>query len=173
MSTPSLELRRLTEQDDVQSFHCGSNAWEVDVSDFLKEDALDQQRMGLNVTWLCRENGVLVGYTSLVSSTLALKERPDWMLRLGLGQIPREYVPCVLVAQFGICSSSQRRGIGRYMVSVVRGAALKSIFGVKLLTINVHRENGVGRKFWESQEFINFPPAGNSKRLFMVYDLYG
>lgn len=166
-------LKRLTEQDDVQSFDCGSSEWETNVSDFLKEDALNDQKLGLNVTWLCLENDKLVGYTSLVASTLTLKESPDWMVRFGLSQIKRRDVPCVLVAQFGVSSSVQRQGIGSFMLSSIRGAAIEAVFGVKLLTLHVDRKNIVGRIFWESQKFINFPPSGGKKQLFMVYDLLG
>lgn len=157
----------------MQSFGCGSNAWDIDVSDFLKEDALTQQKMGLNTTWLCRVNEELVGYTSLVASALTLTNSPDWMVRLGLGQIHRRNVPCILVAQFGVTSSAQRQGIGSFMLSWVRGAAFESSFGIKLLTLHVDRRNDAGRSFWESQKFVNFPPAGSNKQLFMVFDLYG
>ncbi len=170
---PTSFLKRLTAEDDVQSFDCGSDEWGINVSDFLKEDALNEQKMGLNVTWLCREGGKLVGYTSLVSSALTLKEYPDWMVRLGLSQIRRKDVPCVLVARFGVCITAQRRGIGSFMLSSVRGAAIKSKFGVKLLTLHVDRKNVAGRSFWESHAFINFPPAGSDKQLFLVHDLYG
>jgi len=173
VNTPPRFLKRLTEGDDVQSFDCGSNKWDVDVADFLKEDALNQQKMGLNATWLCWENGELVGYTSLVASTLVLKGLPDWMNWLGLGQIRRTDVPCILVAQFGVTSSARRQGIGSFMLSWVRGAAFESIFGVKLLTLHVDTRNDVGRSFWNSQSFINFPPAGGKNHLFMVFDLYG
>ncbi len=173
MNIPPRFLKRLTEEDDVQSFDCGLNEWDIDVSDFLKEDALTQQKMGLNATWLCRVNGELVGYTSLVASTLTLKKSPDWMTRLGLSQIRRKNVPCILVAQFAVTSSAQRQGIGKFILSWVRGAAFQSSFGVKLLTLHVDRRNDAGRSFWESQAFINFPPAGTNNHLFMVFDLYG
>ena len=173
MNIPHRFLKRLTEDDDLQSFDCGFNEWDINVSDFLKEDALDQQKLGLNVTWLCQENGKLVGYTSLVASTLTLEESPDWMVRFGLSQIQRTNVPCILVAQFGVTSSAQRQGIGSFMLSSIRGAAIESNFGVKLLTLHVDRRNIAGRGFWDSQEFINFPPAGTNRHLFMVYDLYG
>lgn len=157
----------------MQSFDCGLNEWDKDISDFLKEDALDQQKMGLNATWLCRVNGELVGYTSLVASTLTLNKSPDWMTRLGLGQIHRKNVPCILIAQFAVTRSAQRQGIGNFMLSWVRGAAFQSSFGVKLLTLHVNRRNNAGRSFWESQGFINFPHAGSNNQLFMVFDLYG
>jgi GNAT superfamily N-acetyltransferase len=165
-------LKRLSEDDDIHLFTCGNNEWDKDVADFLKEDAYTQQQMGLNVTLLCQKDNEIVGYMSLVSSALQLDESPGWIGKLGLIKIQRRVVPCILIAQFGVDSRYQRQGIGKFMLSWVRGAALQSYFGVKLLTIHVDRRNTVGRIFWESQGFVNFPPSGGNTHLFMVYDLY-
>jgi len=175
--TSEYSLKRLSEEDDIASFHCGDEAWQVEVSDFLIEDALAQQGMGLNVTWLFYKDEELVGYTSLVSSDLKLEKdkgsTPKWKSILGLSEIKRENVPCGLVAQFGVTTKYQKQGRGNYMLSWIRGAAFQLHFGIKLLTLHVDRRNKLGRHFWESQGFINFPLGGSGKQLFMVFNLYG
>lgn len=170
---PQLTMTKLSATDDLSDFSCGSLEWEKDVSDFLKEDALSQQEMGLNVTWLCHSDARLVGFTSLVASNVQLKKEPAWKERFGLGQIGRTDVPCILVAQFGVDVGSQGQGIGKFMLSWVRGAAIVSSVGVKLLTLHVDNKNKPAREFWQFQGFVNFPPAGSDKQSFMVYDLYG
>ncbi len=68
-NTSHLTMTKLSDADDLSDFSCGSLEWEKDVSDFLIEDALSQQEMGLNVTWLCHLGELLVGFTSLVASS--------------------------------------------------------------------------------------------------------
>lgn len=172
MSDSPLDYKQLTEHDAVHSFDCGSNEWDIEVSDFLKEDALSDQTRGLNTTWLFQKDGALVGYTSLVASTLKLKDFPDWVIKLGLFKTDRTDVPCVLIAQFGVCSSAQNEGNGTFILSWVRGSVLKSGFGVKLLTLHVDVRNDKGRRFWTKQKFINYPPGGGTKKQFLVFDLY-
>ncbi len=173
MATPTYSLRRLCENDNVHSFCCGTNEWDINVADFLIEDACTQQEQGLNVTWLCLKNNELVGYTSLVSSILKIEENSRWKAILNIGQIKRDYVPCGLIAQFGVASDFQRQGAGRFMMSFIRGAALDSEFGIKLLTLHVHSNNILGQKFWESMGFQIFKPASGSKYKFLVHDLHG
>lgn len=172
-----ITYKKLSKDDDVHSFDCGSNEWEIEVSDFLIEDALNQQAMGLNVTWLFYRDDELVAYTSLISSDLTLEDTsestPTWKSLLGLSEIEREDVPCILVGQCGVSKKFHRQRIGRYVISWICGSAFKSYYGVKLLTLHVDRKNKKGREFWKSQGFVNFPPSGGGKQLFMVFDLYG
>jgi hypothetical protein len=44
----------MTELDDVSDFTCGGEEWQTGIADFLKEDALKDQKRGLNVTLLYR-----------------------------------------------------------------------------------------------------------------------
>jgi GNAT superfamily N-acetyltransferase len=172
MASQSYSLRQLNGKDDVGSFTCGINEWDTDVADFLKEDAYTQQKMGLNVTWLCLKDSELVGYTSLVASTLRIDKTSPWKTILNIGQIKREYVPCGLIAQFGVARDFQGQGVGSFMLSFIRGAALESEFGIKLLTLHVHDGNIAGRNFWESTGFQVFEPASGNKYKFMVHDLF-
>ena len=73
--TPKYSFKRLSEEeDDIPSFHCGDEPWQLEVSNFLKEDALDEQLKGCNITWLCYSKTIdeLQGYVSLIASTIRL-----------------------------------------------------------------------------------------------------
>ena len=172
MSTSSYSIKKLDNSDDVGLFSCGNNEWDKDISEFLIEDALNQQIKGLNVTWLCQKGTEIVGYTSLVSSTLKIEKSSRWKAILNIGEIKRDYVPCGLIAQFGVASDFQRQGVGKFMLSFIRGAAIESEFGIKLLTLHVHKDNTAGRDFWESMGFQIFKPASGGKYRFMVHDLF-
>jgi len=166
-------IKKLDIKDNLRSFSCGNNEWDKDIDDFLIDDALKQQNKGLNITWLCVRGTQIVGYTSLVSSTLTLEESSIWNKTFNIGETKRNDVPCGLIAQFGVSSSFQRQGIGRLMLSFIRGAAISSGFGIKLLTLHVHHGNEAGREFWKSMGFAIFPPKSGDKYRFMVHDLFG
>lgn len=159
----------MTENDDVSGFHCGDEDWQTDIVDFLKEDALIQQNQGLNVTWLCRFNDEIVGYTSLVASRIELKQLFDWTVFLGLGEVKLKYVPCMLIGRFGVRDVVKRKGVGKYMLSFVRGAALSASLGLRLLTVDVDKHNDEGLRFWTSQGFIVIREGSGSR--FLVYNL--
>ncbi len=172
MSVPNLEPRRLSDKDDVKSFNCGSNKWDTNVSDFLKEDALVHQNMGMNVTILFYSNSQLVAFVSLVASDIVIDKRSSWRKWFGLEQIPYKNTPCILIARLAVEHSMKKKGIGSYMVSWVRGVALDIDVGVKLLTLHVENDNKVGHSFWGSQGFIVFEDVHIPNHTYMLHDLY-
>jgi GNAT superfamily N-acetyltransferase len=107
-----------------------------------------------------------------VTSTLKIEETSVWKAILNIGEIKRDNIPCGLIAQFGVASNFQRQGVGKFMLSFIRGAAIDSDFGIKLLTLHVHKDNTAGRDFWKSIGFQIFKPASGDKFKFMVHDLF-
>ncbi|WP_292799933.1 hypothetical protein [Methanobrevibacter sp.] len=63
----------LTEEYDVSQFKCESD----DLTDFLKNDALTQQKNKLNLTKLVICDDIIVGYVSLLTDTIPLKDIRD------------------------------------------------------------------------------------------------
>ena len=59
----------LNEKHDLSNFECDSN----DLTNFLKNDALKQQDMNLNLTQLVICDNEIVGFFSLLTDTLKLK----------------------------------------------------------------------------------------------------
>lgn len=162
-------MKKLDEHTNVRYFSCGDNEWDRDIADFLIEDALIQQNDGLNGTYLCLNQDQIVGYTSLVASDLRIEE--SVRKNIFNVEIRRDHFPCCLIAQFGVAREFKRKGVGSYMVSFIRGAAITSEMGVKLLTLHVHKDNIDGRGFWTSMGFQLFKPAsgGEYRFFFMIY----
>jgi len=165
-------FKPLTKEDNVQLFRCGSNGWDMDVSDFLKEDALNQQTKGMNATTLVYSDSQLVAFVSLVASQVKLDIGSLWRERFGLESIRYPNVPCILVAQFAVEQSMQRQGIGNFMLSWVRGVAQDIDVGARFLTLHVENNNKTGLSFWESQGFEVFEPVHIKNYTYMLHDLY-
>ena len=169
VNTPTYFLKRLTAEDDVQSFDCGSDEWEIEVSNFLKEDALDQQGQRLNVTWLYYLDDQLAGFMSLTASDI--KVRIGLMEQFGLRESKYPDMPCLLIGRLGVSQSVKRHGIGQRMVNWVYGTALNNNFGIKFLTIHVDKRNKGGRAFWESQKFEEYSRDSRGPKTCMLYHL--
>lgn len=68
----------LNEKHNLSDFDCGDD----DLNDFLKNDALAQQNENLNVTKLVMCEGKIIGYASLLTDILLLKNIKNEELRL-------------------------------------------------------------------------------------------
>ena len=71
------KFETLTEKHDLSGFECDSD----DLNDFLKNDALQQQENKLNLTKLIICDGEIVGYVSLLTDTIPLKDIRDDILK--------------------------------------------------------------------------------------------
>jgi GNAT superfamily N-acetyltransferase len=164
-------FKRLSKDDDVSSFDCGNEVWQIEISNFLKENAYQEQEMGLNVTTLIYSESKLVAFFSLLASQIQLKDHA-WRKRCGLDTVEYSSIPCILIGRFAIDKSMQRQGIGRQLTSWIRGSVLDLDVGVKFLTVHVDNNNDSGRAFWESEDFIVYDGIKSRGRLTMLYDLY-
>ena len=63
----------LTPNHNLSNFKCASE----DLNNFLKDDALTQQKSKLNLTKLVMCDDVIVGYVSLLTDTIPLKDIRD------------------------------------------------------------------------------------------------
>lgn len=73
-------FENLTEDHDLSEFDCGDD----DLNDFLKNDALKQQKSRLNVKKLILYDRKIIGYVSLLTDTLVLKNIQDEKIQLNI-----------------------------------------------------------------------------------------
>ena len=168
----SYEIKRIADKDEVSGFDCGEEPWHKEVSDFLTEDALDQQTLGLNTTLLFYMDESLIGFASLLASSIKLEDEPTLSAKSGLMGIGYQEFPCVKIGQFGVDRAYQGQGIGGFMLSWVRGAVIEGAVGVRFLSLHVHRKNKQGRDFWHRSGFQRVKNLSGSKYVFMLHDLY-
>jgi len=171
----ALSYKQLALEDDVSAFDCGSDEWQLEVANFLKEDALAQQDLGLNRTFLFfDEDSRLIGYTSLAASSLRLEADPSRLQELpGISEAVdggRRAFPAVLIGQFAVAAGEQKKGYGQIIAEWVRAHALNLQVGARSLTLHVDTRNRQARNFWSSAGFVNSQDSG-SAMMFLWCDL--
>jgi hypothetical protein len=106
-------FENLTENHDVTHFDCGDD----DLNDFLKNDALKQQNANLNVTKLVIYKGDIIGYFSLLTDTLILKNIRDTDLKRDIKDMleiksKNRKLPAIKIGRFAIDEKYSGYGIG-------------------------------------------------------------
>lgn len=95
----TLDLRELfvsalTRASNVGEFSCGSEEWEQDCTDFLLNDALNQQERGLSKTYLfVDKSGYVLSYAAVLASSL--QRAPDGFL--AGEKMPYPIAPAMLI----------------------------------------------------------------------------
>lgn len=108
----------LSENHDLSDFNCGDD----DLNDFLKNDALIQQKEKLNITKLIICDGKIIGFLSLLTDTLLLKNINEKELKvkikgkLGLKSINRN-IPAVKIGRFALDNRYQSKGLGSHILT--------------------------------------------------------
>jgi len=129
MSSLSLEL--LNETHNIAAFDCGNH----DLNDFLKEDALPNQKDRLSVTRLIFRDNNLAGFFTITPDTLH-KGRVD--LSDKIVDYPYEKYPAIKLARLAVDKRYQQQGIGKeLLLSFFRIANLLSLkSGGRYLTVD-------------------------------------
>jgi len=111
---PDSELRTipLNETHNLSSFSCLSQ----ELNDFLKNDALIDQKNMISRTRLCFLNDELVGFFTLIADTIEAKAVID-----GLEHYEYRKYPGVKIARLAIDSRFERKGIGTYLLAAALG----------------------------------------------------
>ena len=104
---------KLNESHYLNDFDCGDE----DLNDFLKNDALKQQNEKLNVTKLIIFDKKIIGYVSLLTDTLLLKNIRDEDLKMDIrGMLnvnsKNKQLPAVKIGRFAIDKKYSRLGLG-------------------------------------------------------------
>ena len=115
---PMVELYFDTLSDNraehVSGFDCGDMPWEIDLNDFIQDDALRDQRQNLSRTYLffADEDGQkCVGFATLLATAV---ERKEWHLlpKLRKDEIEYKSIPALLIGRLAVRKSVQGQRIG-------------------------------------------------------------
>ena len=119
----------LNEKHDLTNFECDSN----DLTNFLKNDALKQQDMNLNLTQLVICDNEIVGFFSLLTDTLKLKTLENNNLKkeikLELDISENNEIPAIKIGRLAIDKKYSKKGLGSHILRNI----LPSIFEFSFL----------------------------------------
>lgn len=132
----------LNSRHDLSDFHCKS----PDLDDFIKNDALREQKCMLSRTYLFFYESSIIGFVSLSADSVSvpyLKGDDIVMKRDGSKPI-YPILPCALIGRLAVVERCARRGIGAYIlnwaVGLVTDVVCKSV-GCRYITVDPKPES--------------------------------
>ena len=126
----------LNGKHDLSDFKCESD----DLTDFLKDDALTQQKSKLSLTKLVMCDDTVVGYVSLLTDTILLKDirdadtKHDIKNQLDITSKKRK-LPAIKIGRLALDDKYAHKGLGSEILMSI-------LFNVKNIA-----ENNVGLRF--------------------------
>ncbi len=162
-------VRRLDRDAVVSGIDFGDEPWGQSVTEFLIDDALEQQQLLASKTTLFYYDQELVGFATLVASSLELQHAKAVAGQPGIAEIGRDVFPSVLIARFGVHKNHQRSGYSRRIFDWVLADVVQSNIGARFLILHVEKENRGGQAFWSA---CGFRKGSGGKRILMWLDLY-
>ena len=126
----------LNGKHDLSDFKCESD----DLTDFLKDDALTQQKSKLSLTKLIMCDDTVVGYVSLLTDTILLKDirdadtKHDIKDQLNITSKKRK-LPAIKIGRLALDDKYAHKGLGSEILMSI-------LFNVKNIA-----ENNVGLRF--------------------------
>ena len=146
----------LTGEHDLSNFNCASD----DLNDFLKSDALTQQKSKLNLTKLVMCDDTIVGYVSLLTDTIPLRDiRDEDTKQVIKDQLDitskKRKLPSIKIGRFAIDEKYAHKGLGsEILMSVlfnVKNIAEDNV-GLRFVTVEGYAR---AYNFYTNHNFIN------------------
>ncbi len=131
----------LNEKHDLSNFECDSN----DLTNFLKNDALKQQDMNLNLTQLVICDNEIVVFFSLLTDTLKLKTLENNNLKkeikLELDISENNEIPAIKIGRLAIDKKYSKKGLGSHILRNILLSILnlsKTKVGLRFVTVDAY-----------------------------------
>ncbi len=115
------EFETLTQEHDFSNFECASK----DLNDFIKNDALKQQKDKINITKVICCDGEIIGFVSLLTDTIPLKNIRDehikWDLKphfnKDINKVPKKKpLPAIKIGRFAVDKRYTGKGLGSHIL---------------------------------------------------------
>lgn len=147
--TTSRSIEKLRPDHRIEAFDIG----QPELNKWLVKHALQNQGANAAQTYVGLDDGVVVGYYSLVVGQVEYADAPG-RLKKGLARHP---VPIMLLARLAVHIDWQRKGIGRGLLkdAVLRTLQAAGIAGIRALA--VHAKDERARRYYEQFDFVPSP----------------
>ncbi|MDD2836246.1 MAG: GNAT family N-acetyltransferase [Methanothrix sp.] len=170
-----LSILLLSSRYDLSPFDSG----DAELNDFLKNDALREQKEFLSKTHLCFYRDRVAGFISMAADSVQIKKD-----KLDPSQIidDCEYpvYPCILIARLAVDKKLHGYGIGSYLLSLAVGYAMESPLGCRYLAVDpkdgaVAFYEKIGFRFWTKSQhrmFLNLRDISEQMQMNESLDLW-
>lgn len=167
-NTDAVELVRLTieEVSDLVHFDCGDD----EMNQFLRDEALDEQDIGMNSTILLYYEDSLAAFCSLCCDSIRLSKEES-----AQQDIPYYKVPAIKIARLGRSVTYKKYGFGSFLIDYIKNTAVelsRTTLGVRFITLDAY-PNRV--EYYQSLGFvrnqaIKIPSSGNVSMRADIYE---
>lgn len=132
----------LSKKHDLTNFKCESD----DLNDFLKNDALRQQDLNINITQLVICDGEIIGFVSILSDVLKIKSLDNKSLKEKMKSElnvmgEKNVLPAVKIGRFAIDEKYANKGLGSCIFRNVLLNILqlsKTKLGIRFVTVEAY-----------------------------------
>lgn len=124
-----LDFSRLSQNHTIQAFHCTDE----DLNNFLVENALEDQKAGISVTWIATYKTKIAGYITLTTDSISKEDVVQ----------KEEYTypkyPAIKIARLATHEEYKNRGIGKAMIAWAQAISMKislEYAGCRIITVD-------------------------------------
>jgi predicted GNAT family N-acyltransferase len=131
-----LVFKTISKTDNLHDFQSADN----DLNDFLKDDALNNQKAMLSVTRLVYQNNNLISYFSLTNDSIQKKlVHPED----GESDYPYSHYPALKIARLAVRQEYESKGAGTAMLveSVATAFIISKYAGCRIITVDAKKES--------------------------------
>jgi GNAT superfamily N-acetyltransferase len=156
-------VEKLTAQHEVSKFKCGQNSLDY----FLRKYALENQAKDLSQTYVTHRDQAVLGYYTLVYSSVALEDAPSPITE---GMPSHRPVPVMLLARWAVHRLEQGKGVGRALLkdAFLRTAHAADIGGLRAILVDEIDDRMA--LFYRNHGFIDCP-VGEHKLMISIQDV--
>lgn len=168
LNRKAILLAKLTEEElgDLANFDCNDN----EMNRFLKEEAYNEQQLGMNNTTLMYYEGILAGFYSVCADSLRLAEEEQSK------DLVYATVPAIKIARIARDIRFRDLEIGKFLINHAIHKALEidnESCGVRMITLDAYPHRV---EYYESQKFKRnehrMYHGKNRPTVSMRYDIY-
>jgi len=152
------EFEKLTDKYELSSFKCEDE----DLTDFLINDAIEQQKEKLNATQLIVCDNIIIGFVTLLADKLKLTKLPDKTKQNIKELLPKmKEAPAIKIGRFAISKEYSNKGIGTEIMKQIIGEITENISSKIGLRIIIVEGYAGAYNFYKR---TNFEPLNKSKK---------
>lgn len=131
-------------ENEIKSFSCGNS----DLDKFLSKHALENDQNGYGKTFLLEDDGTIVGFFTLCSSSIKFEEFPT----TNSHHLPRYPIPCIRIARLAVQKECQGKGYGKELLkqAFLRILNVATTVGVRLVVVDAKESS---KSFYEKYGF--------------------